>query len=246
MARTALSDWEPREHLVRKSWRFNVPRCQVCQKFLFRTKSFCISWNIQSLVLSMWIEVIQGHGWCKPGCIPWDASSNQVFNWYQKYWIEVGTKRKQEGTWDVVCFSNSDYAEDPVTRRSISDFVLYVLGVPASWWSNAQRSMTLSSSEAEWLVLLEAVKEVMLIVKLLWSMKISDKFLVMVRVDNEGGNIYGREHCCCQSHQALSGDLHEKHSKKMICEKLKWFSRIWKKIKDRRKGVRDDVLSSQI
>ena len=34
---------------------------------------------------------------------------------------------------DIVCFSNSDYAGDLVSRQSISGFVLYVLGVPVSW-----------------------------------------------------------------------------------------------------------------
>ena len=28
--------------------------------------------------------------------------------------------------WEIVCFSNGDYAGDPVSRRSISDFILYV------------------------------------------------------------------------------------------------------------------------
>ena len=46
--------------------------------------------------------------------------------------------------------------------------------------------MTLSSSETEWVVLSEALKEVMLMVKLLESMKTSAKFLAIVRVDNVG------------------------------------------------------------
>ena len=48
-----------------------------------------------------------------------------------------------------------------------------------------QRSMTLSSSEAEWVALTEVVKEDMFIFKFLQSMKISIKFLVTVRVDNK-------------------------------------------------------------
>ena len=31
--------------------------------------------------------------------------------------------------WEIVSFSNSDYAGDPVSRRSTSGFILYVLGV---------------------------------------------------------------------------------------------------------------------
>ena len=54
-----------------------------------------------------------------------------------------------------MCF---EYAGDPITMINVSGFVLYVLGVPVHFQSNAQRSMTQPSSEAEWVVLSEAVK----------------------------------------------------------------------------------------
>ena len=76
------------------------------------------------------------------------------------------------GPWDLVCYSDSDYAGDPDSRRSVSGFILYVKGVPISWRSKAQRSVTLSSSEAEWVALSEAVKEIMFALQLLESMKI--------------------------------------------------------------------------
>jgi hypothetical protein len=46
------------------------------------------------------------------------------------------------GPWDLVCFSDSDYAGDPDSQQSVSGFILYV---------KAQRSvtLTLSSSKAE-------------------------------------------------------------------------------------------------
>ena len=46
--------------------------------------------------------------------------------------------------------------------------------------------MSLSSSEAEYIALSEAVKEVMFVVQLLRSMKIAVKYSVMVKVDNVG------------------------------------------------------------
>ena len=56
-----------------------------------------------------------------------------------KYAIDtknLGLKIKSTGNsnkpWEIVCFSDSDYAGDPVSRHS-SGFVLYVLGVPVSW-----------------------------------------------------------------------------------------------------------------
>ena len=52
-----------------------------------------------------------------------------------KYVIDMknfGLKIEQKGNfndpWEIVCFSNSDYAGDPVSRQSIIGFTLYVLG----------------------------------------------------------------------------------------------------------------------
>ena len=48
------------------------------------------------------------------------------------------------------------------------------------------KSVSLSSSEVEYVALSEAVKEEMFVVQLLGSMKIAVKYPVMVRVDNVG------------------------------------------------------------
>ena len=88
--------------------------------------------------------------------------------------------------WEIVCFSNSKYAGDPMCKRNVSRFILYILGVWVSWTSKAQRSMTLSSLVTEWAALLKTVKEVMFVIQLLGSMKVLVKLPVMVRVDNVG------------------------------------------------------------
>ena len=88
--------------------------------------------------------------------------------------------------WELILFTDSDYATDPDTRRSVSGFVLYVCGVSVSWRSKSQRSVTLSSSEAEYVSLSEAVKEVMFVIQVLEGMKIKVKFPIVVRVDNIG------------------------------------------------------------
>ena len=102
----------------------------------------------------------------------------------------LGLKLKPKGNsnkpWDIVCFSNSDYAGGLVSRQSISGFILYVLSVLVSWQSKLQNSVSLSSSEIEYIALSEAVKEVMFILQLLGSIKILVEYSVMVRVDNIG------------------------------------------------------------
>ena len=62
-----------------------------------------------------------------------------------KIW-PVGNKREP---WDIICFTDSDYASDPETRRSVSGYIIYAHGVPICWKSKAQRCVTLSSCEAE-------------------------------------------------------------------------------------------------
>ena len=70
--------------------------------------------------------------------------------------------------------------------RSLSGFILHHLGVTVSWQLNTQPSVMLLSLEAEWVASMEAVKEVLFLIQLLGSMKISVKLPVMVRVDNVG------------------------------------------------------------
>lgn len=59
-------------------------------------------------------------------------------------------------------------------------------GVPICWKSKAQQSVTLSSTEAEWVALSEAIKEVIFLINLLGSMRIIVQLPVIVRVDNVG------------------------------------------------------------
>ena len=95
----------------------------------------------------------------------------------------------------IICFSNSDYAGDLISKRSISDFILYVLDVLVCWWSEVQKCVTLSISEAVWVDLSEAVKGVTFVIQLLGCMKISVKLSVMVRVDNVGAVFMASKSC---------------------------------------------------
>ena len=156
---------------------------------------------------------------------------------------------------EIVCFSDSNYVGDPVSRRSISGFILYVLSVAVSWQSKSQKSVSLSSSEAEYIALSEAVKEVIIVEQLLESMKINVDYPVMVRVNNVG-EIFMASNIMTTSYTKhvdiwykyvneyvedgtvkiifvkstgddgniltinLNANLHEKHARKMVIEKL--------------------------
>ena len=70
-------------------------------------------------------------------------------------------------SWDLVCFCNSNYAGDPDSRKCITGYILYVRGVPLCWHSKPQKTITLSSAEAEWMALSEATKELIFVLQLL-------------------------------------------------------------------------------
>jgi hypothetical protein len=96
-------------------------------------------------------------------------------------------KPKPEGQdWYIVVFCDSDYAGDKEKQISVTGFIVYLLGVPISWKSKAQRSVTLSSSEAKFVALSEAAKEIKFVVQVLLSMGIPVRIPIIVRVNNVG------------------------------------------------------------
>ena len=96
------------------------------------------------------------------------------------------TEPGNEGSFDLEVFCDSDFAGDKETRISVAGYIMYLCGVPISWRSKAMKSVTLSSSEAEYVSLSEAAKEVKFIVQLIESMGIKVKKPVRIRVDNIG------------------------------------------------------------
>ena len=60
------------------------------------------------------------------------------------------------------------------------------MGVPIIWKSKSQKSITLSSSEAEYVALSEATKEINFVYQLLLSIGIQVQLPIVMRVDNVG------------------------------------------------------------
>jgi hypothetical protein len=83
-------------------------------------------------------------------------------------------------------YSDSDWAGDKDTRVSVSGYVVFLQGVAISWKSKGQKSVTLSSSEAEYVALSEAAKEVKFVFQVLTSMGIKVATPIVIYVDNVG------------------------------------------------------------
>ena len=88
--------------------------------------------------------------------------------------------------WNMVVYTDSDWAGDKDTRKSVSGYVIFLCGVPILWKSKGQKLISMSSTEAEWYSLSEAAKEIKFVTQLLLSMEIPVKLPVIVRVDNIG------------------------------------------------------------
>jgi hypothetical protein len=100
-------------------------------------------------------------------------------------------KENKETGWSMVAFSDSDYTGNSETRISIAGFIFYLLGFPISWKSKGQKGVTLSSSEAEFVALSEAAKEVRFVFQVLRSMGVKVNLPIIVHVDNVGALFIG-------------------------------------------------------
>jgi hypothetical protein len=56
-------------------------------------------------------------------------------------------------------FCDSNWAGDTETRVSVTVFIISLLNVPICWRSKSQKGVTLSSTEAEYVAIFEAVEE---------------------------------------------------------------------------------------
>ena len=91
-----------------------------------------------------------------------------------------------DGVFDVLLYSDSDWAGDKETRISVTGFCIFVQGCPISWKSKGQKTVTLSSSEAELMALSEATKELRFIYEIMKDMGVKVKLPIICRVDNIG------------------------------------------------------------
>jgi hypothetical protein len=83
-------------------------------------------------------------------------------------------------------FCDSDWDGDSETRISVTGFILYLMNVPVCWQSKSQKGVTLSSTEAEYVAMSEAVKEVKFIYYLLRDIGIDVNSPIIVKTDNIG------------------------------------------------------------
>ena len=101
--------------------------------------------------------------------------------------------------WTLKLFSDSDWGADIKTRRSVTGFVILLNNTPIMWRSQTQRTVALSSTEAEYYAMADAVKEIKFILQVLESLHISVEKPIIVHIDNVGA-IFVAENASATKH----------------------------------------------
>ena len=82
--------------------------------------------------------------------------------------------------------SDSDYAKDRETRRSVSGYSTFLNGCPISMKSKMQECVTLSSAEAELVSATQCVQDMLYVKKVLESMELQVDLPMILYLDNKG------------------------------------------------------------
>lgn len=85
----------------------------------------------------------------------------------------------------LTAFSDSDWAEDRETRKSISGIICKVFGASVSWSSRKQDIVSTSTTESEFYALAEAVKEVQWLRNILIDLQIDVPQPIIIHSDNQ-------------------------------------------------------------
>ena len=83
-------------------------------------------------------------------------------------------------------YCDSDYAGDKDTRRSVTGYAIYLNGCLIAWKSKSQRSVTLSSSEAEYVSISEIAQDLLFVKQNLEFADRTIRYTIIVHVDNIG------------------------------------------------------------
>ena len=86
----------------------------------------------------------------------------------------------------LIAYTDSDWANDPEDRRSTSGFIVTLGSAPISWKSRKQPTVSLSSCEAEYIALAEAVKEILYLQSLCFAVNIKQSNPTILFCDNQG------------------------------------------------------------
>lgn len=114
----------------------------------------------------------------------WDAAKRVLR--YLKGTIDVALTFRKSGGSDVQGYVDADWGSCVEDRRSYTGYVFTLAGAAVSWESRKQRTVALSSTEAEYMAMTEATKEAICIERLLGDLQYANSGPIMLHSDNNG------------------------------------------------------------
>jgi hypothetical protein len=98
---------------------------------------------------------------------------------------ELGIQYSYNGDDELLGYCDADYDGDLDTRRSTTGYIFIMNGGPVTWNSQRQRSVALSTTEAEYMAACSATKEVVWLKQLLFDIKEEVNDPVNLFIDNQ-------------------------------------------------------------
>lgn len=115
--------------------------------------------------------------------IHWSAAKRVLR--YLQGTSEYGLVYKRDGE-KILGYTDADYANYVIDRKSYSGYVFKLSGAAVSWRSQKQRPVVLSSTEAEYVALNEAAKEAMYLRGLMGELGLDKMQDIVVSTTNQG------------------------------------------------------------
>ena len=109
--------------------------------------------------------------------------------------LMIKPTKNEKLVWTIKGFCDSDFSGNKDTRKSVTGFIIYFMGCPIAWRARGQKSVTLSSTEAEYVAISEVVTEIMYVRNILEFLGYKVQLPIIVNVDNIGV-IYMANNAC--------------------------------------------------
>ena len=100
--------------------------------------------------------------------------------------VRLTPSADEKEMWIVKGFSDSDWAGDKDDRRSISGWEIFIGSCLIGWGSRSQRCVSLSTSEAEFIAVVNIFKELLFIKNMLTFLTVPVPLPLVVLCDNIG------------------------------------------------------------
>ena len=136
------------------------------------------------------VRAVSKHA-CSHGDVHWQAVKRimRYLKGTRSMRLRIGGARAPE---QLIGYADADWANDRDDRRSVTGYVFSFAGGPVSWSSRGQRTVALSSTEAEYMALSEACREVTWLRLLLGELKHAQYGGTEIYEDNQGAIVLAR------------------------------------------------------